>query len=76
MALLAIVSISMVAADKRSLDPSNFDLIGTTPALVSFTAPWCGHCQRMKPDWEKLGDAFAKNNQIIIGNVNADDHKE
>merc|ERR1712139_669046 len=44
------------------LDDDNFETTvhGGLKQLtfVKFLAPWWGHCKRMKPDWDRLGDYF------------------
>ena len=39
--------------------------------LLSFTAPWCGFCNRQKPILEELSK-----NSLWIGEVNGDDNPE
>lgn len=39
--------------------------------LVMFYAPWCGHCQSIKPTWEKLGEHFADSEKYVIGKMDA-----
>ncbi|CAK8544554.1 unnamed protein product [Lathyrus sativus] len=44
-------------------------------ALVEFYAPWCGHCQKLAPEYEKLAASFKKINTILIGKVDCDEQK-
>ncbi len=27
--------------------------------MVQFMAPWCGHCQKLKPEWEEAAKKLA-----------------
>lgn len=45
-------------------------------ALVEFYAPWCGHCKKLAPEYEKLGASFKKAKSILIGKVDCDEHKD
>jgi len=60
------------------LTPDNFDTIvdGSKGAFVEFFAPWCGHCKTLAPEYEIVGEAFAKEDRVVIAKVDADAHKE
>ncbi|KAF5739996.1 putative protein disulfide isomerase [Tripterygium wilfordii] len=44
-------------------------------ALVEFYAPWCGHCKKLAPEFEKLGTSFKKAKSVLIGKVDCDENK-
>jgi len=41
-------------------------------AFVAFKAPWCGHCKKLKPEWDKL----AENTEVLIGEVDCTVEKD
>jgi len=53
-----------------TLTSENYDAetAGKT-VLIKFQAPWWGHCKKMKPDWDKLMDAFADSKTAVIADV-------
>ncbi|XP_006459384.1 hypothetical protein AGABI2DRAFT_191372 [Agaricus bisporus var. bisporus H97] len=58
------------------LDADNFDKVVLNPTnnvLVSFTAPWCGHCKNLKPTYEQVAKTFNPEGNCIVANINADD---
>jgi thioredoxin len=41
--------------------------------LVSFTAPWCGSCKKMKPKYANVAEKFKS--KVIFAEVNTDEEK-
>eukprot|EP00804_Cyclotella_cryptica_P026088 CCRYP_013950-RA/>CCRYP_013950-RA protein AED:0.18 eAED:0.18 QI:165/0.66/0.5/1/0.66/0.75/4/0/246 len=57
-------------ASAIELTPDNWDAetSGKT-AFIKFFAPWCGHCKKMKPDWDKLMEAYAGSATQLVAEV-------
>ncbi|KAD6795526.1 hypothetical protein R6Q59_020577 [Mikania micrantha] len=68
---------SPAVADVVVLTEDNFEKeVGQDRgALVEFYAPWCGHCKKLAPEYEKLGASFKKSKSVLIGKVDCDEHK-
>ncbi|NP_001080305.1 protein disulfide isomerase family A member 6 S homeolog precursor [Xenopus laevis] len=84
-AFLGAVACTLILAASAMYSPSD-DVIELTLSnfnkeviqsdslwLVEFYAPWCGHCQRLTPDWKKA--ATALKGVVKVGAVNADQHQ-
>jgi protein disulfide-isomerase A6 len=78
LSLLFLGLISLSFAKVIDLTPDNFDSIvdGSKGAFVEFFAPWCGHCKKLAPDYEIVGESFARENSVVIAKVDADEHRE
>jgi protein disulfide-isomerase A6 len=70
--------ISCVFGNVLELTPENFDSVvdGSKHVFVEFFAPWCGHCKNLAPEYEIVGESFARENNVIIAKVDADAHKD
>ncbi|XP_003384600.1 PREDICTED: protein disulfide isomerase-like 2-1 [Amphimedon queenslandica] len=68
------LSLPLSQAGVVDLTSSNFDQVvdGSKAAFVEFYAPWCGHCKRLAPEYEKLGAAYEGSNDVVIAKVDAD----
>lgn len=77
--VLLLATISPASAEMIDLNPANFDKIVKDPSknvFVLFYAPWCGHCNRMKPEWNNLAQDFPVSGTTLIARINADEHKK
>mmetsp|Transcript_55516 Transcript_55516/g.84030 ORF Transcript_55516/g.84030 Transcript_55516/m.84030 type:complete len:225 (+) Transcript_55516:129-803(+) len=74
LSFVAFVAAMMVATPTSSnaleLTPDNWDAetAGKT-VLLKFYAPWCGHCKKMKPDYEKLMADFEGSATQLVAEV-------
>jgi len=60
------------------LEDSNFDdlVLGDSKNawFVEFYAPWCGHCQRLAPEWAAL--ATTLKGEVKVAKIDATQNKE
>eukprot|EP01147_Barroeca_monosierra_P009989 gene9989-2164_t len=62
-----------------TLTESNFEstLKNRPIVLVEFYAPWCGHCKRLEPEYEKAANELAKTDlDVALAKVDATEEKE
>mmetsp|Transcript_16211 Transcript_16211/g.35087 ORF Transcript_16211/g.35087 Transcript_16211/m.35087 type:complete len:218 (-) Transcript_16211:378-1031(-) len=66
-ALLLALSASASAIE---LSPDNWEAETSGKSVfLKFFAPWCGHCKKLKPDWDKLMDEFAGSATQLVADV-------
>ena len=67
--LFGIATLAL-SASAIELTPDTWDAqtSGKT-VFVKFFAPWCGHCKRMKPDWDKLMAEYADSESVLVADV-------
>lgn len=56
-----------------------FDTNSSEPCFTLFHAPWCGHCKRVMPEWDKLNNMNSVNSsgkKVKIIKVNCDENKD
>jgi protein disulfide-isomerase-like protein len=78
--LLTALALSCVKADLVELNPENYKAIVNNPnknVFVMFYAPWCGHCNHMKPAWQELADKYnVDNDDTVIARIDASAHRD
>eukprot|EP01062_Namystynia_karyoxenos_P038535 TRINITY_DN27961_c2_g1_i1.p1 TRINITY_DN27961_c2_g1~~TRINITY_DN27961_c2_g1_i1.p1 ORF type:complete len:210 (+),score=56.38 TRINITY_DN27961_c2_g1_i1:80-709(+) len=79
-AAVALLLATLPLAAARDLLPQQFDQHvrrSGRDAFVKFYAPWCGHCKRLEPTWDKLAldyqDGWGYSAQVLIASVDCTD---
>eukprot|EP01065_Artemidia_motanka_P026005 TRINITY_DN3093_c1_g1_i2.p2 TRINITY_DN3093_c1_g1~~TRINITY_DN3093_c1_g1_i2.p2 ORF type:complete len:178 (+),score=52.62 TRINITY_DN3093_c1_g1_i2:85-618(+) len=82
MKLWAAVLLLAVAAQGRDLVPHEFNKEvrqAGRDAFIKFYAPWCGHCKRLQPVWDKLTlehhDTWGFTSPVMVASVDCTDRR-
>ena len=79
LSLLALFWIGVsYGADVVTVDADNFEEVvtGHPNTVVEFYAPWCGHCKKLAPEYEKAaGILLGKEPKVVLAKCDATDAK-
>jgi len=66
----ALFAASSAAVSGIELTPANYDAETSGKSVfIKFFAPWCGHCKKLKPDWDKLMTEFEGHASALVADV-------
>jgi len=67
---LAALALMALPASAIELTTSNYDEVTAGKVVfIKMFAPWCGHCKKMKPDWDKLMDEYKDSETQLIADA-------
>ncbi|GAX84619.1 hypothetical protein CEUSTIGMA_g12040.t1 [Chlamydomonas eustigma] len=44
--------------------------------MIAYFAPWCGHCKKLAPQWQELGEKAASQENIKISYIDCTAHRD
>ena len=59
------------------LTDKNFNSVALNPGLdvlVEWYAPWCGHCKKLKPNYERVCTAFRNEPAVVVAVIDGTKH--
>ena len=68
---ISLCVLAVLSSDVVDAKDSDFDAVVSQSelVLVEFYAPWCGHCKKLAPEWEKA--ASEVKGQAVLAKVDA-----
>lgn len=67
--LLVLGGLMTVSATVELTEKTFAQALEGKNAMVKFLAPWCGHCQKLKPEWDRLYEDYKNSRSVLIADV-------